>query len=443
MKKLIILLFISINLCADAQVGGLTQSADGKSTIPLNGSALSLDLQKTSLSFTLNNISQVRSFKKSIFSWGFDVTVKGEEGLGNLFSTGDLVPSGQANLFIGLTFSNYAKLASSPIARRKNALVHRNFNWANRAETSFVRRFKEEVDRLVPTVAAGDQPTLTALKSQLGTSLQKMNFYSTITVPATAGALHNAMKELKEFAEQANKDFNEENQQQLKGIANVKNYYDRQGLAQRFSILPFGGINAMSFKHFLKYDSVNLNKSSETVSDRGGKLGLILNYQAGDNWFGLSYAYSATNNFENLQKFDYTVRKTINLPPNQLIEEKTFSSYKGNYGKVECNELNLDYIHHFFLTKDKNNHLLVNPYLRSVLYSRDTSLLSNKINLGVGFYFFGKASKFIGGFYIECPDVNNNAEKKKPVDQQNLLSPWKRMSFGVVAKFSFSSLIGF
>jgi hypothetical protein len=166
-----------------------------------------------------------------------------------------------------------------------------------------------------------------------------------------------------------------------------------------------------------------------------------LNAQVGNNWFGLSYAYLATNNFSSLQKYDYTIRKTINLPPSQLIEEKTISSYKGKYGLVECNELNIDYVHRFPLNKEGNSFMLVNPYLHATLFSRDTSLLNKKINIGSGFYFYQKGGKFIGGFYIECPDTGNEEEKRKPTADQNLLSPWKRLSFGIVAKFSFQSLL--
>jgi len=81
------------------------------------------------------------------------------------------------------------------------------------------------------------------------------------------------------------------------------------------------------------------------------------------------------------------------------------------------------------------------PYIR-IQTSTNTTLLPNTLNLGCGFYFFQQTGKFLGGFYAELPDVNNNYEKMKPTADQQLKGPLQRLTFGLVGKLSLSSFLG-
>ena len=106
------------------------------------------------------------------------------------------------------------------------------------------------------------------------------------------------------------------------------------------------------------------------------------------------------------------------------------------------NELNVDLIIDFKLKGDTSR-ILVNPYLRASLFSRDTAYIKNYTNLGLGLYFLGRKRKFIGGLYVELPDINNNAEKAKPEDEIHIQPPFKKLSFGIVTKFNISSFFNF
>ncbi len=123
-----------------------------------------------------------------------------------------------------------------------------------------------------------------------------------------------------------------------------------------------------------------------------------------------------------------------------LLDEKKITGYSGKYGAVEVNNFNADIVFRLKLDDEDRSHLLINPYMRATLFSRDTSLMVNKTNLGAGFYFM--QGKFLGGFYVELPDVNNNAEKMKPTDEQNLRQPLQRLSFGIVTKINLKTIMG-
>ena len=81
------------------------------------------------------------------------------------------------------------------------------------------------------------------------------------------------------------------------------------------------------------------------------------------------------------------------------------------------------------------------PYLQSNLFSRNKLILPNTTNIGCGFYFFKNTGKFLGGFYTELADVKNSFEKMKPEEEQNLRTPLKRLSFGIVAKMTIGSFL--
>lgn len=86
--------------------------------------------------------------------------------------------------------------------------------------------------------------------------------------------------------------------------------------------------------------------------------------------------------------------------------------------------------------------LITNLYFRGNLASRDTAYLKNISSFGVGFYFLGKKSKFLGGLYVELPDIKNNIEKAKPESERNIRKPFKKLTFGITTRFSLGSIFG-
>ena len=439
--------FILIGLLVTGQfVTGqvITQSAEGTGTVIMEGSTISLDLGKTDLSFGWNNLNKniVKSNKGLLI--GGEVKVKNSDGIGSLFSKGELVPQGGANLFFGHYWSNAIK-ESSYNGMTDEEVLKSLKELAAIAVILLHDTLYDEIDAIASVHIANPKKRNDAVKAILDEYEDTKNklFFPTriseddtdLEIKAFKKALKKRMMAVKDIVEKpyralSNPRFN----------AKVEFNKGRPGY-WKFTTYLFGGINALDFKRFDKIDSTNLENSFVDEYFRGGNFGIGFNLEYWRFRFGLTYSYTKTSNFSALSATEYTLQ-TSTVINNQTLQTKdAVTAYGGGrYGEVEKNDLNMDVIYNCKLDKDGKNHILINPYLRASMFSRDTSLLINKANLGIGGYFFKENGKFLGGLYIELPDINNNIERKKPVDKQNFRPPLKRLSFGIVTKFSLKAL---
>lgn len=437
-KYLLASLIVISNISVLAQT--VTQSAEGTGTVILEGSAFSLNLGKTDLSFGWNNLNNSIVTKNNGFLIGTNVKVKNAEGLGNLFSKGDLVPQGNGALFIGGYLSNALKRKdnSADFLTKRNELLEI-------ALKKFNDTFNLEVDRIAEEIFTNLATKATEIASIKAFFINNGLFSPSRLDPTDHDAEKQAFKtriknrftEVKKNVEKEYRELTKERFVQLTRTDKtcITKYW-------KFTFFLFGGIDAVDFKRFVKIDSVNLENSFTDEYFRGGNIGIGVNYEIWRFRFGITYSYVASNNFSSLKSTDYTLQSSTVINNQTLQSKDAVTAYGGKYGKVQKNEFNADIIYNCKLDKKGESHLLINPYVRSTMFSRDTSLLINKINIGVGGYFFKDSGKFLGGIYIELPDVNNNTEKKKPVEKQNLLPPLRRLSFGVVTKFSLKAIFG-
>ncbi|MDJ1503530.1 hypothetical protein [Xanthocytophaga agilis] len=443
MKKIVLaLIFLITGNKVTAQ--WLTQSAEGKGSFLFKGSNVSFDLAKTDLTFTISNLNTpLKVASKSDNAYWFiggSLMAKNEESIGNLFSRGDFVPSAKLNGYTGVRLSNsYDKLY-----REK--------------EKSFSTELKEEEDRLIREFIStmgnliDDEIRINNL-SDTNTKIKLLNDWKgQLTNPkkfftylktyqpygndTIAVIIQNLLEEIK-IIEKKNDKEKEELRNNL--IRERDKYISKH--FWRLSIFTFGGIDASSFKRVEELDTSNLSNSFIKEEYRGGQWGIGINHQINRWKFGLTYSYKETNNFNLLDKIDYKLTKATTSGNQNLIEEKLITAYSGEYSKVAINELNIDIIYNLSLGKESNTYTFLNGYLRGNFFSRKEDLLPNSYNLGLGSYFFTTKSKFLGGLYVELPDVENSFEKRKPIDKQNIRTATKRLTFGIVAKFALSSLI--
>ncbi len=421
----------------------ITQSAEGTGTVIMEGSTISLDLGKTDLSFGWNNLNKNIVKSNNGFLIGGEVKVKNSDGIGSLFSKGKLVPQGGANLFFGHYWSNATKNSTYNGMSDEEVLK----SLKQLSETAIILlhdTLYDEIDLIAKAHIADPKKRNDAVKAiidEYEDIKNKLFFPARITeddndleIKAFKTALKKRMMEVKMNVEKpyralSNPRFN----------SKVEFNKGRPGY-WKFTTYLFGGINALDFKRFDKIDSTNLENSFVDEYFRGGNFGIGFNLEYWRFRFGLTYSYTKTSNFSALTATEYTLQSSTVINNQTLQTKDAVTAYGGKYGEVEKNDLNIDVIYNCKLDKDGKNHILINPYLRASMFSRDTSLLINKANLGIGGYFFKENGKFLGGLYIELPDVNNNSEKKKPVAKQNFRPPLKRLSFGIVAKFSLKAL---
>lgn len=413
---------------------GLTQDAEGKSTLLFRGNNISLDIAKTNLNLGFNNVDKAIA-ETSHHILGVDISGKSEEGISNLFSKGKLVPTARGSLYAGWSFSNGILPnieASRLLVAKKKVKVEIDFEKSFYLDMPLFIKFhtndniKLLRDELLTSIS-GKEPILD-FKKKLGKKESDSDEMKT--------AKDNITKELEKLEDKRDeklKHLNDEWDKIEKMNTNTKYW--------QVMVFGFGSINASEFKRFTAFNETDFNKSFSDEYFRGGSGGIGVNAQWGNILLGLTYNYSATNNFNLLTKKEYTIRNTQTSGSQNVIEEKKVTAYTGTYGEVQINEFNADVVVNFSLDKQSTNHVLVNPYFRAKCFSRDKTLLPDTMNVGCGFYFFKNDGKFMGGFYTELPDINNKLEKAKPIADQNLRDPLKRLSFGIIGKFSINSVL--
>jgi opacity protein-like surface antigen len=366
-------------------------------------------------------------------------SVKGEnkEGIANLFSKGDLVPAGSLDGYLGYSFSN-GKHPNHESARKEL------LSQINLYENTVMDDFKKEMTTIVKTHTSSD--SLSKLRNVLLSKLNSLN-----TIDEFGPDLNYDVLNDDEKIRVAKERIKSEYDNFVKKEESIREDFRKQLLNLREDLGPekywqlliygFGGIHGVEFKRFTGIDSIVLSNSFTDEYFRGGKAGLGINYQIRNFTIGLTYSYNETNNFSLLSKKEYSWKSSITQNGQTLSEDKKISAYSGSYDKVVVNEMNIDFILNLKLDKKAKNHILINPYTRSQLLSRKSDLLPNSTNIGCGFYFFQQTGKFIGGFYTELTDINQNYEKAKPSIEQNLRPPLKRLTFGIVGKFAFASIL--
>jgi hypothetical protein len=417
---------------------GTTENAKGESSILFRGISLDLNVGDAELNFGLNNLTSTIG-KNHAPIYGVSITAKNEEGLGTLFSEGDLVPSGRGSMFLGYSFSNGTNINCEEI---RNRILRRYNNFLQ----SVLPLYKAEMLPAIAQATRDSAADMQFLQKTLTDKLDKITIVSELrlllaNVSGERPEVTEAKKIIQErhdnFVKKMNeKQVNLENELSIATKASCTSPY------RQLIVFAFGERNGMSFKRFVGFDPTDYSKTTTDENFNGGKAGLGLNAQSRNLMFGITFARGTTNNFSLLTKKEYTLRATKPEVNGQIIvEEKKVTAYSGEYSELSINNIQADFICNLALDKEKTNHLLINPYVTAQFKSSKKDLLPNATDVGCGFYFFQKSGKFMGGFFVEVPDVKNNYEKAKPVEDQNLREPLKRLSFGVVGKFSISGFL--
>ena len=438
MKKinLKLLILIHVTVCSYSQT--ITKNAEGESTVLFRGNNIGLDIGETELSFGFNNLQNSLG-EESKFIIGGSVKAKNNSGLGSLFSKGELVPEAELGGFAGWSFSNglpsaYNKEANDIIEDYSEFIEDYSGQIKSKVKNLIISTFGDNYpvvkDDLVESNKNNDFPIFNNyLKTMI--SAEKDEGKKTILTTLMNNIDQDSL--IKDF--DSEKDKLEERISSLEQQLDKKDYY-------QLIIFGFGGINASEFKRNTQSESiVDLSNAFEDEKFRGGNIGIGLNFQYNNLIFGAKFSYLETNNFSLLTSKEFTLRSTTTIDDQTLIEEKKITAYSGSYGEVIVNELSADLIWNLKLDRKAENHILINPYLKSQINSRNSDLLPSSTNIGCGFYFFKQTGSFLGGLYVELPDVDNNFEKAKPIENQNLRDPLKRLSFGIVSKISIGSLL--
>ncbi|MBS1585884.1 MAG: hypothetical protein JSS82_10115 [Bacteroidetes bacterium] len=433
MKKVIIYLSVFLWLCsyeAQAQLG-FTQSATGQSSVLYKGSNINLNVTDASIGMNVNNLDNILGRSWGIV-YGASASGKSAEGLSGIFSGGDFVPDAKIEGFLGVSFSNVKSIS----------VEHQNEDWDENTEQ--LHRLQENIPLKFKQILKEEEAKVHSKKSaafvkKVNEEIDAADFavtYIQNKFTTDDESLKPLVKAVRKRIDPIIKSTEEEMDEIKNHRADEVN--DNKVPFINATLFMMGGINGTEFKRFTALDTVNYNNSFTDEHFRGGYFGTGVNLQAGNVFLGLTYTYNATNNFELLSKKEYNWKRTYTSGSQTLTEEKKITAYKGAYSEIAINKLNVDLVFNFRI--DSQYHVLLNPYLRATVVSENEAVLPKTTDMGIGAYLFNKDAKFMGGLYVELADINNNYEKLKPVEEQNLRKPLNRLSFGLTAKFSFKQL---
>jgi hypothetical protein len=450
-NRLLILIACFIGIVAKAQV--VTQSAEGKGSVllPLNGVSIGFDIGKTEISVGANNYSKAldKNNNKIFNNWFFggNLSVKNSSGIGNLFQSGDIVPAANLLGFLGFNVNNNRSILDAWKTSHLNDIRKEEQKKRLQLVEEFRSGVLKDIEASVEIIE--DQGLRDKTRSNILDMINKstngfaLNETISKIIDTKDKSLENFVQEFKQLLEPRRKAYLEKLSKvdATKEMDAAFSEFMKTHCVKRLTPFIFGGIDARSFSWYTGLNTSTLANSFTDTLFRGGQFGVGINAQLGTWWLGVTYAYVDGDNFSNLSSSEYTLRTTDTSVNQALVSEKKITGYSGRYARVENNQLNIDLLKEFKL--GDTSRIITNLYYRGSLFSRDTAYLKNISNLGLGLYFLGKKSKFLGGLYVELPDINNNIEKSKPESERSIRPPFKKLTFGVVTKFSLASILGF
>ncbi|PKK37415.1 hypothetical protein BWI96_05975 [Siphonobacter sp. SORGH_AS_0500] len=430
----------------------MTQSAEGKSSVLIDGSALNIDITQSELGFGWNNLNPLVASKNSAYFFGGDIRVKNAKGVGTLLSKGNFTPEGRLNGYLGHYWSN----ANQTID--KNCIPSNLIPSLEDKKLQLISLYHDSLivilhsfSKLIPDTNTRKKEVEKVLAKFDSTITRKgyplLWFHTNTTIginedePEIKNDIKKFRSQLKAALTRVYSNIVDHLFQNLRREIFIRQKQSLNSNYWRLLFFGFASGNALGFTRFISLDTTDLSNSFKNVNYWGWQAGLGLNGEWRRWRLGFTYARAVKSNFQSLSSITYTLRSTNNVKNTSLSTEEEITAYAGDYGSTVQNECIIDVVYNLPLDKKRTSHLLLNPYLRANWQSRNTSLLVNTSNVGLGMYFFKNDGNFLGGFYVELPDINNNMEKQKDLSAQNLRPAFNRLTIGITGKLGLNSIL--
>jgi hypothetical protein len=191
----------------------------------------------------------------------------------------------------------------------------------------------------------------------------------------------------------------------------------------------------MNASNYILYNQPSFTPFSsrfDTAQYRGGFIDLGLNYDFGPNWvIGAGVGYEKSNTFDSLSKSDYAERTSETNGQQQFTSEKKYTAFSGQYKSYDRATIKTDILYFGKISNEFR-------FVWNLIYTRWYLPINQKDikgigNIGTGFNFYKENGKFAGGIYLEETDLFNNLSDDNS-------SFFRRLTFGITTKFSFSSI---
>lgn len=432
------------------------KTGEDESTVVLDNLNLGIDAGDASVTFKVNSLSLDKkekngSYKGKKLFWGLTAEGKNNEGVASIFSSSQIVPASRVTGMLGFSWVDDVYVDSLATVYETNVFE---------ADDKYNKEFKLLTATLVVEIETIISDSVDALIGRENANLGALNKLKSLATDDNRVGLSPVEKLLKEMVEDTSLD----NSTRLLSAQLLKSLFTRNPEYKRFMELDklkkkaisdydvkvgenYGrstffihySNSAVSYNTFLGWDSTNLANSFKSNTFRGISMGIGFNRDwKGKNFLGFKYTYEETNNLAALRTTDYVVR-TNNVAANQTgTTEIKKTAYPNQFQNVFLHNIDLDVLQKFDF--DDKYRVLVDYYVR-INASTDNEKLPSFATVGVSSSFYNaKKGRFIGGVYVEVPDLNQDIERSKPRDQQELEPLYRRLSFGIYTKFSFTGL---
>lgn len=449
MKKTILIFIFLTLVIIKSLAQGLTKNAKGEGSVLFKGNHLTLDVAESKISFGLNNL-QSKFGDKCGFVWGINANGENESGIAGLIGEGTVVPNASLKGFIGVSTSNGIPKAlnsrlDKEVASYRELLEKLDISsWEDIKNTILINTLGNDLKKLRAN-------QLKALRNALTQGFYIENLKNFKSDEDTSDEIKKLEKDAIEKIKKSGKKILENVENQQKKLSNdiqkTENEISTSNFYQHIFYLS-GGAGSTSFKLVPKI-TTPFNDSFINTTFLSKNLGLGANFLFKNIIIGASYKCVLRNNLATLKEKTYTIRTTTpstTANDNQvLIEESKVTAYPTSdtkqYLEVGLKELNLDVVINKKLDEKSKNFLLINPYLNAQVKSKNESVIPKNFSIGCGLYYYKESGKFLGGIYFELPDVSQAYEKLKPVVDQKLLAPQKRVVIGLTGQMTIGSFL--
>jgi hypothetical protein len=211
----------------------------------------------------------------------------------------------------------------------------------------------------------------------------------------------------------------------------LKNTREKQP-SKALTLYIHAGINTDNFKLYADSSDNSPVANFRTVSFRGAFAAAGLNYEYGPRWtLGLSAGFERYNNLDSLASREYKLITTAEKDNTQLISESKYSAYSGEYISYSRIWLKTDAL---YFAKVSDDHRLVwNMLYTRLFFPLQEKRISRQLQAGTALNFYKSEGKFAGGIYAQSDDVLNGLHSTERFTE--------RISFGIVAKYTFGSIL--
>lgn len=445
MKRVFIHLFTILIYCNLSLAQFISEDASGESSIVYPGGGIKINITDGEIAANL-----FHQFKNKQSFIGVDVNGQNNDNIARIFDSG-YVSSGNANLVGGITLNSLSNDLKGTYEDLKDPLDIVNKKY----RTEYFKEIKKKFDLIKNIGSETNDYILNKIIEEIidnnvprGDTVKIINlieeFKSTKTTDKNAIKVKEKIKEFETVFKSKYSNLNKERDSLTiaKKLARIELETSTNSSVFYRPYFSFG-FEGLEFDQYNPSETVFENRFP-SIKNVGitGKLGLNIEYKS--FLVGFNYAYKQTSNFGIFSPQEFTIVATQNqisdIGTTELRTTQSKVAYSGTFKEVDVNSFNIDAIK-FIDLNNNNDYINIHAYYRSN-NSTDTEILPDTSNFGMGLYFFKKnTGKFLGGFYAEIPDINNNTSQF--LNLLNLDGVIDKIRLGIVAKYNFNSIVDF